>query len=248
MSNPISLGTEGFISAEGIGLPRGYITVEDVRRRGITQERISDEELQELILLMQVFIEKVTGQFFEQRQLSFSFDGSDSDILFLPIPIIEIEELRINDSITPLPKTDYVVYNGRTPPEDDRRNPKIALKQGYRKDIFTGNGLRRFLKGRKNQHIKGTFGFVAADGSTPLPIRNALMKLVMREIPETGSGQAQGFSLGKLRSRIISETTDKHSYTLANTISEGSLTGDKEIDDVLALYRAPITLGAPKEW
>ena len=70
----------------------------------------------------------------------------------------------------------------------------------------------------------------------PVLIVDAAVKLVIRELPLLSdvSGQEE-----KKRGRILSETTDGHSYTLSEATANASFTGDAEIDGILALYVAP---------
>ncbi|HHY36547.1 MAG TPA: hypothetical protein GX518_02530, partial [Firmicutes bacterium] len=65
-------------------------------------------------------------------------------------------------------------------------------------------------------------------------------RLVVREIPLLGDVEGQE---ERKRTRIISERTDDHSYTLAQLAGTLDLTGDPDIDGVLALFRAPIAIG-----
>ena len=73
------------------------------------------------------------------------------------------------------------------------------------------------------------------EGPVPVLIVDAAVKLVIRELPLLSdmSGQEE-----KKRGRILSETTDGHSYTLSEA-TDASFTGDAEIDGILALYVAP---------
>lgn len=71
---------------------------------------------------------------------------------------------------------------------------------------------------------------------TPILIQEAAIKLVIRELPLLGDAAGQE---DKRRSRIVSETTDDHDYTLAEAAASGGFTGDPEIDGILAFFQAP---------
>jgi len=232
------------------------ITISDFRfQENFKKVPPEDAKLKELIEYWQSWIERVTGNYFEKKALSFYVDGNDSEMLHLGIPIITITHLRINDSTADLPADEYAVYNGRTPPNDDRQNPKIVLKQNYRRNIFTDPvtpilgqvSKRRFLRGEKNQYIEGEFGYLEPDDSVPQPILRALKRLVLKDAEAIAGGKTVLDTMDK--SRLISQTTDKHSYKLSASPGGGaSLTGDQEVDKILRAYRAPAAMGVPRDW
>ena len=233
------------------------ITISDFRfQENFKKVPPEDAKLKELIKYWQSWIEQVTGNYFEKKSISFYMDGNDSEMLHLAIPIITITHLRINDSTTDLPTDEYVVYSGRTPPNDDRQNPKIVLKQNYRRNIFTDTPIvptlgqvskRRFLRGERNQYIEGEFGYLEADDSVPQPIIRALKRLVLKDANAIAGGNTVLDTVDK--SRLISQTTDKHSYKLSASSGSGvSLTGDQEVDKILSAYRAPAAMAVPRDW
>lgn len=231
------------------------ITVSDFRfQENFKKVPPEDAKLKELIEYWQSWIEQVTGNFFEKKALSFYMDGNDSEVLHLGIPIITITHLRINDSAADLPTDEYAIYNGRTPPNDDRQNPKIVLKQNYRRNIFTDPPLptlgqvskRNFLRGERNQYIEGEFGYLEPDDSAPSPIIRALKRLVLKDANAIASGNTVLDTVDK--SRLISQTTDKHSYKLASPGPGVGLTGDQEVDKILRAYKAPTEMAVPRDW
>lgn len=201
-----------------------YCTIEEIRAEGITPERASDPRLAMLIELATAYIDGITRQWFEPRALTITLDGNGGQMLYLPVFAIEVTSVRIDGQAI----TDYQVYNRFFP--DDRRNPRIYREAGW-------------PKGRQNIAIEGTWGYVDKVGTeyrTPLLIKQVAKRLVIREIPLLGDAEGQE---ERKRARIVSETTDGHSYTLERLAGTLDLTGDPDIDGVLALFRAPIAIG-----
>lgn len=231
-------------------MPR-YITVQDVRDAdpsGQDYPDLTDAEIEDMIDRHEEFIDFHTGQFFNEQSLTLKLDGQGGRILHLTIPIIELTKLEINDSGQPEDiSNDVIVYDGRGFPQDDRRNPKIALTAGKR-SIFAGavNPRRVFLRGYRNQLLEGKFGFVEPDGSTPARIQRAVLRLVVREI-ERGGLSPEPIPPGY----VVKEVTDGHSITYGtqgggDVAETTSLTGDSEIDQTIADYRVPAKIGVTR--
>lgn len=201
-----------------------YCTIEDIRNEGVSADQAPDTRLNNLIELATAYIDGVTGQWFEPRAMTIALDGNDSDMLLLPMFPIEVASLKVDGEVV----TDYKVYNRFLP--DDRRNPKVYRASGW-------------PPGRQNIVLDGTWGFVEKTGidyRAPTLITQVAKRLVIREIPVLGDSEGQE---ERKRARIISETTDGHSYTLERLASTMDLTGDPDIDGVLAFYRAPMAIG-----
>lgn len=201
-----------------------YCTIQDIRSEGITEAQASDDRLTELIEMASDYIDFMTKRWFEPRDKTLKLDGTGHDILWLPIPIITVSTVKVDGQ--PLATTSFTAYNR----PDDRNNPIIKA-------------YNYWPKGALNVEIAGTFGYTDEDrlGNpiTPRQIKHICKKLVIRELPQLGDVDAQE---EKKRSRIISETTDGHSYTLAN--HGGEYTGDQEIDNILYLFKRPPVVGA----
>lgn len=201
-----------------------YCTIEEIRAEGITPDQASDDRLALLIELATAYIDGVTRQWFEPRPVTITLDGNGSETLFLPVFPIEVASVTVDGKAI----TDYKVYNRFFP--DDRRNPKIFRESGW-------------PEGRQNVSIDGTWGFVDKVGDqyvTPAMIKHVAKRLVIRELPLLGDFEGQE---ERKRARIISESTDGHSYTLERLAGTLDLTGDPDIDGVLPLFRAPIAIG-----
>ena len=201
-----------------------YCTVQDIRDEGITQEQATDARLTALIDLATAYIDGITRQSCEPRTMTITVDGTGRQTIFLPVFAIEVTTVIVDGEAV----TDFKVYNRFFP--DDRHNPKIYREVGW-------------PKGRQNVVITGTWGFVdkvGTDYQTPALIRQAAKRLVIREIPLLGDADGQE---DRKRARIVSETTDGHSYTLERLVGSLDLTGDTDIDGVLELFRAPVVIG-----
>ncbi len=206
-----------------------YITINDLKAEGLA-DNADESRTNRLINLACAWFDKVTGQWFESRDFTedapLLLDGSGKATLHLPVPIIEITKVIVDDE--EVDPDDYVIYNRRSP--DDRGNPKIVMVDGV------------WASGRLNVALVGTFGYcdfvMAGEPAeltpvTPELVKQVLMKLVMREMPQvmTSAGQTE-----RRMSTVTSETTDGHSYTLEKLAASGGLTGDPDIDNVVALY------------
>ena len=97
-----------------------YCTIENLRNEGLTEDDYSDERLSELIKMSCDFIDRITGQFFELRELALRFDGRGGQYLVLTYPLIEVTELLVDDEAI----NDFVLYSRL----EDRAYPKIYRK------------------------------------------------------------------------------------------------------------------------
>lgn len=220
-----------------------YVTLQEVRDFGLSEEVASDAQVEAAIELWSVAIDKICGQWFEPREATFRLDGNNKDTLYLPVPVIEVSEMRINGSSVALAASSYTVYSSRTIP-DDRISPKIGL--GGQDTSLPTTSV--FASGRRNQYIAGTFGYVEEDLSTPALIKYALLKLISQKLksPENpGEDMPPDEDLG-LQGPVIEETTDGHSRKWAAAqlknvrpgIASG-ITDDPEINKILLMYKGP---------
>jgi len=228
----------------------------DVRDAGIDEAAASDVAVIESIRTWESVVNRMCRQWFLPRRLTFRLDGSGNDVLFLPVPIVVVDSLKVNDDIAALAPSLYVIYAGTGGVQDHRRNPKLALKCDPG-DIYTSWHGRRgeFLSGRQNQELSGVFGFVDGDNWAPPAVRRALVKLViekLRAAAPSGSVMPVPPVLGSVKS----ETTDGHRIDYGTAGSDvGSrrsgftgVTQDPEIIDVLMMHRGPKAIAAPADW
>lgn len=236
-----------------------YISVQDIRDLGMPNPP-DDDTVLATIEVWQAFLERACRQWFVPKAMILSVDGTDSDTIHLGVPIISIDYVKLNDDPAELDTELYRVYNATRYP-DDRRNPRIKLVPHHDLDIYTmpvSDYSLRFRKGRQNQEIKGTFGFVEEDGSVPKLIKRALTKLVVEKLtypifvatggtaPPTNNAPA---SVGDL----LEEWTDGHKIkynavkpeTKPRAPGLTGITDDPEIHDIIRLYRAPIGIATP---
>lgn len=227
-----------------------YVSIQSIRDEGVTVSQGSDARILMLIRTWQAFIERATRQWFIPKQIELEVDGTGTKLLQLSIPIVSVTNLYINDDFTtPVGASDYVAYSGRGESErDDRKNPRIKLVSADN-SIFTGVGPVRketaiFEIGEKNQIVEGSFGYVEPDGSVPLPIQYALKKLViahLKGLASSGGSTPAG--------PVIEEETDRHRRKWGDSSTASKVwptSGDTEVDMILAQYRAPLTIRAPR--
>jgi len=227
-----------------------YVTLADLRDAGVPIS-ITDNQITPLINRWSAFIDEATHQWFEPRQMELMIDGTTARVLFLPVPIVTLDALYINNDFTnPLSTNLYAVYANKTALRDDRRNPKISLSSSslgvYDAADFRCGTL--FMYGAQNQKLVGSFGFVEEDGSTPELIKRAVMKLVIKELQggtnlwnQVGNGPAT-------QGTVTSETTDGHSITYNafqyKPVPAGlnGITNDAEVDNIIKMYRGPLKI------
>lgn len=223
-----------------------YASVDDLRDEGIPAT-VSAVRINALIDAMQAFVEARTRQWFLPREMTWEFDGSGSWLLQLPVPMIYLNEMRVDDEVV---SSDlFTVYMGRGGSEPDhRRNPRIKFTSTTT-DIFAGTGSLEgppsFPAGEKNVAIDGVFGFQEAGmfGGVPILIRRAVVKLVFRSVKPLSSGS------GGIAGPVIEEETDRHRRKFSDLLAGGRVstaTGDPEVDGILAMYRAPVIVRAPR--
>lgn len=238
-------GLSGAIQGTDRGL---YCTLQDIRDEGVTVTELDDDRALILLWGWQLWFEDKTGLVFKPTSAELELDGDGSRMLLLPMPIIECDELYVNDDFTtPVSADRYVVYNKRGPIQDDRRNPHIMLKRTTGSgSIFTTSGSAgRFAIGDRNQKVVGTFGYVEDDGSVPYGVKQAIKILVIMTKEYLPDGDIDQMAIG----RRIEEVTDRHRIEFAdlfNRLKTWGPTGITMVDDALRKYRAPMRIGAPR--
>jgi hypothetical protein len=237
-----------------------YAAVSDVRAVGLDASIADDDTVLAALEIWQAFLERATRQWFVPKSIVLKVDGTDSDTIHFGVPIISIDYVRLNDDPNNLDTALYRVYNAVRYP-DDRRNPRIKLVNERELDIYTApivGRQQRFRKGRQNQEIKGTFGYVEDDGSVPKLIKRALVKLVVEKLTHPiytagGSPTAAPPSPPPILGEVLEEWTDGHklkygtvgSETTPRAIGLVGMTNDQEIHDIIKLYKAPLGIATP---
>lgn len=239
--------------------PSFYTTIARFRTfYGISASVVSDADLTGHMILAHQLLERFTRQFFSPRTVEFELDGNNSQTLFLPVPVISVEWVRLNGSAANLDASYFVVYNGREPPNDDRHNPRISLDRDAADSIFRtpfAGPHTRFLKGRRNQRVRGVFGYTEADGSTPAPIIEAVERMIIERIANPALGSPPITIPTPGSGPLVMEKVDGHEYRLSDMSSTSprpagldGITSDSFVRDVLRMYRAPKGIGATSSW
>lgn len=216
-----------------------YASLGDLRSEGVTLVMASDQRLASLLIEASDYIDRLTGWFFEPRQMVLHLDGRGTPSIEPPVPPIRLENLSVSGSLASLLSEDLLVVGSPVLAGFDA--PRLTLLQRWAHP----HNSRVFPKGHGNIVASGFWGYTEADGTfmgrTPLAIRRATMLLVLRNLSPLGDGD----SSTKSQWRILEERTRDQSYRLAPLASNGIiLTGDPEIDLLLARYRKPVGLGA----
>lgn len=241
-----------------------YCTIQQIRDEGFTEELFpdaTDARISYLIQLATRYIDKVTRRFFEPRSFDdddpFTMDGSGARVLQLPIPIISLSRLRLENQ--GLLETDLIdielsavrVYNrhlrGQTYP-DDREDSKVSFIHTKVIEVVA-TGIfphpRIFPLGRQNVQLSGVFGYtdydgVTPEGITPPLISQAACRLVQRDLL-LDSDACEKFAM-KEKFRITMDKQGSTTIKLQDIWLKGAFTGDKEIDNILMMYRAPMNI------
>jgi hypothetical protein len=210
-----------------------YASVADLRAEGVAAAAASDARLELLLDEATRLIDRLTGWFFEPRALTLRLSGRGAPSVELPVPPIRLDRLMLADAELPLDSSVLLVVGAPVQPCFD--GPRLTLRHG-----------RRFPHGRGNVVAEGLWGFTEDDGTpegrTPLAIRRACMLLALRNLaPLADDASFEARS----RWRIVEERTRDQSYRLdAVKQAARQLTGDPEVDALLAPYVRPSPLGA----
>jgi hypothetical protein len=180
-----------------------YISIDDLRDEGFPSCDFPDRRANKAIKQAQAFIERITGQWFEPRELTLTLDGWANFEHVMDVPIISVFELRFrnNDGTAPhiVDPAEYAVYNrhlsqGLLNP-DDRQNPLLAFKRFgddsiHRHDVTRVSRAfpefsRFFERNKQNVQVQGVFGFtdpdftagrtVASDGGDSITAPNTIV-------------------------------------------------------------------------
>lgn len=223
--------------------------IENGEARLYKLENYTLDELNGFIDEAMSFIDRHTRQWFNARQATLRVFGWNAPLLHLYVPIISIDSILLNEDSpgSTLDPSVYRIHNSRTTP-DDRRNPRILL---VRQDFDIFNLEPRVFQAERTTKIVGTFGFLEEDGSTPLAIQRATLKLaVLRAINTPGLSAKKTASKEGLGA-IKRERTDLHETEYfspeesvqSNASQSAGVSGDSEVDSIIAAYRGPMIIG-----
>jgi len=221
-------------------------TVAQLRDDGIPT-RYTDDFLTNKILMIEDYWEDpiVSGWWFQSRTKTYTLDGNDQDYMVLPVPIITITAITIDGVAQTLA---YFTYYPVTDEIQNMHRRRIEYI-GY--GIYDSVRTRAYLfrPGRescgifvatnpRNVTITGTFGCVASDSTVPVSVNRASRKWVVREL--------EGYYDYDAREEVRAVTSIKRlgmSKNFAPSTVGGGITGDAEIDRVIAMY-SPRIVGA----
>ncbi len=202
---------------------------------------------EDLILSAMDFMDEQTGQVFNKRTFTSSsplkLEGNNTPTMWFPVPIISIAKLLINSTdleLTEGEDDDFVVFNGRVRPQDDRRNPRIKLNVGRGRDSIFVGGSSRLFSINSLTHIEGDFGFLEPDGSTPRLIKKAIHALVARDVNKPSTASAASAGQGP-RKRLKVDLHEEEFFELRST-TRVNKSGIAEVDQIIAKFMTPIRI------
>ena len=226
-----------------------YATIVDVRREGITSATLSDSAIIQGIRRWQPMVDRFCRQFFYPRRIEMRLDGREARLLMMPLPIIGVETVQINDTGYDLSSDDWVAQTMFGYP-DGRRNPHIAFATGRQQSIYSAPAvtgrLSRFSYGNYNQLIKGMFGFVDDSFQTPSLVSRAMLRLLLYQATPLAVGGGSS-NIGPAGVLTV-EKTDGHERHYAWPDRGPSLDykvfGDAEVIELLNFHKAPLVIRA----
>lgn len=223
-----------------------YVEVSDVLAEGVPASTPTPR-INRRINKWEALVEKLTGNVFrivEPGELT--FDGNNSRILHFTTPLVEVTALKINGESVELGTAEYRAYTGRGPlmVNDDRHNPKIVLTGATSESIYHTKTHGIFVKGY-DQKVTAKWGYVEADDSCPLPVKDAITALVAMDF----DGYFDQVSLGSTgpRTPLRREKTDGHEVEFME--AKYQITWSmipRDIADVLSIYRKPMKIASPE--
>lgn len=222
-----------------------YATIEDVRDEGLPIA-INDTLVARWLLEAQAIVDNVSRNKFEPVTGTFIFDGNNTHLMHMPLPIISVTSLTVNGNTDVLDPSLYRVYNGQGLPQDDRKNPKIELRTPRLITITSALplfGSRIFRRGY-DQTIVGTWGYTESDGTVPVLIRRATVGIVMTmsdQLYPKFAG-ARGHGIGP----VTREKTDNHELQFGTLIRDvGKYVLPTDIENLLLSFKAPAMARVP---
>jgi len=193
-----------------------YVTVADIRAYDseITLESYSNDAVTDAILEAEQYINTRTRQYFEPRDTVLILAGAGIKDLLLPVPVIEITELTVNDTEY-IEDTDfeYLAPDGKMCP---------FLRH-----------LTSVWRNRSEIKITGTFGYTELDDEdhvAPLLIQR-LCKIIATKILKGEADKGGG---------LISEKIDDYSYTKSEKSAPREWFGSVEANRIASMFTRPV--------
>jgi len=216
-----------------------------------------DDDLTAALAQAVVYLEGATGRIFAARSGSLSIDGTGTHRLFLPYPVVSVNqdaaggvtEILIGTDTTALDEDTYEVNDGTgLPGRDPRDHPFIDLVAPSSGGSFVSRppgfgGWRTWPEGIRNVHVTALWGYLDEDGATPLLARKALAGLTVRAL--TAWDDTDGLDDLHLGA-VTSESTRDRSVTYGERAGGGGITTNRELDLLIARLRAPPRVRVPR--
>ena len=226
---------------------------------GSEYSSLSDADATTALAEAVAYLEGATGRFFTARLGTLDLDGTGTHRLFCPYPLVStnqdadnggISEILIGDDTTALDSDTYEANDGiGLSGRDPRAHPFVDLVAPSSGGTFVSRppgfgGWRVWPEGSRNVHVTALWGYVDADGRTPLLARKALALLAIRAMADN-SDQADldDLHLGAVQT----ETTRDRSVSYGERAGGGGITTNREIDLLIAKLKAParVRVGRP---
>lgn len=206
-----------------------YATLSELRAEGVTRDEALDARAVAALQEATEMIDRACGWFFEPRELALTLNGGGGPVLELPVPPIRLSRIRVGCEYH-APSNFVMVGAPITAPRFTV--PKLVAREGV------------FPRGVHNVWLQGIWGYTVpcaeqSEGDTPRPIRRATLALARRLLPKLTDDDAV---FERNHWRLVEERTRDQSYRM-EPMKPGELTGDPEVDALLAPYRRPMALG-----
>jgi len=246
------------------GAYTGYLSTRQAYQDSYAADTVLRPQLHRLIADVSRSIEQWTHRWFDPRYLNFLVNGHKAQDLLFDSPIIAIGEVSIvwntggvENSYLYDPLY-YRVYNRHLSgyfETDDRRNPKIGLKDID--SVLSRTTGYLWPDGRQNLRVKGVFGYTDPDfdpnggdvliGRTPADIGRACGALIARILADPTLTDPMTWAPGSVRSyrtRYQSVTFGGGGGGSSGGGGASDLSGDPLVDAILIKYCKPPAFGA----
>jgi hypothetical protein len=207
-----------------------YATLDDVRGEGVQPVDADDARVLAAVEEATRLVDQLCGWHFEPREMELRLDGRGTRTLWLAVAPILVDRVEVNGAPLSRAPEDLVIVGAPAQPGFD--GPRLTRTHGV------------FPRGAGNVIVQGLFGFTEPDGTlvgrVPRAIRRAAMLLALRSLAPLSAVDGDDV---RARWRVIEERTRDQSVKFAEP-DKARLTGDAEIDRLLAPYGRASAMGA----
>lgn len=236
-----------------------YVTVDDIRSEGVPASVADDARVGARIAKWEGIVERYTRNVFRVLDPGpLTFDGNNDRLLHFNLALVEVTSVKVNGETAALQASEFRAATGKSPPQDDRHNPKIELL-GYRANstmspIYTTGSHVRFIKGQ-DQVIAAKWGFVEPDPATPgafrtpPAVKQSIIALVIRDLrgyfQQYFLGQSNQLNLPKKRERTDDHEIEWSEAKVGTSALMAAIPPD--IQEVLGMFRGPWQIAIPDQ-